>query len=373
MWKWRGWHVVLAGCMIITLSGVLLLTPDRAFSEEENRYLASFPKISWNSIRSGEFGKALELYVADQFPLREYWVTMKAWTEMALHKKENNDVYAGKDGFLLQKLPPSTIPLEEQMAYVRQFGERLAVPLYFMLAPNSAEILAEKLPRFAPIPDQRQYLEQAKLLLGEAGRPISIYNTLIQHKDEDIYYRTDHHWTTLGAYYAYRQLMQAMGTIPLELTDFEIKRVSDSFFGTLFSKSNFRHVAPDLIELWIPQNELTHQVTYVDDGRVSNTLYDWDQLDKRDQYALFLGGNHALTIVETAEAPEKTLLVIKDSYAHSLIPFLTPHYQEIHVADLRYLNISVEEYAEQISADEVLILYNIASFQSDENVVKLKW
>lgn len=372
--RWRErWFTALVCLIVLGISGTMMISPDKVFSSVENRYLEKFPKPTWERIRSGEFGEQLERYVADQFPFRDDWVTLKAWMESGLNKKENNEVYAGKDGYLLQKLGKRTVSLKEQMAAVQSLAEALNIPMYFMLAPNSASVLAHKLPAFAPIPDQRADIKEACELLSHAVRCVDLYDALEQHRNEEIYYRTDHHWTTLGAYYAYQVFAETAGLDAAQKAEYHIEQVSDSFYGSLFARSGFRHVRPDTIEVWLPKASYSHTVTYVDEDRVTDTLYAWERLNARDQYPLFLDGNHALTMIKTPQAPDRTLLIIKDSYAHAFVPFLTKHYRYIHMADLRYLNMSMEEYARQMGADEVLLLYNVASFQEDANIVKLKW
>lgn len=366
-------YLGLLGLIFVGLGGSILLLPAKPFSSMENRYLAAFPAITWEGIRSGEFGRAMERYAADQFPLRDRWVTMKAWLEAGMNKKENNEVYAGKDGYLLQKLPAPSIPLEKQMSYVRSFAEAAGIPVRFLLAPNSAAVLSAKLPAYAPVPDQESYIRQAYRLLGETAAGVDAYETLRAHRDQYIYYRTDHHWTTLGAYYAYQAYARQAGVIPFAQDAFRINEVSDTFYGTLSAKSKFRHVKPDRIDIWEPKASYRHKVTHLDDGTELDSLYDWAKLNDRDQYPVFLGGNHALTVVETPEAPDRTLLLVKDSYAHAMVPFLAQHFRRIHMADLRYLNMSMKEYAAEINADEALILYNAATFQSDDQLVKLGW
>ncbi len=367
-------YLGLVGLLFVGLGSSMLLLPAKPFSSMENRYLAAFPAITWEGIRSGEFGRAMERYAADQFPLRDRWVTMKAWMEVSLNKKENNEVYAGKDGYLLQKLPEPSIPLNEQMSYVRSFAEAVGIPVRFLLAPNSAAILSEKLPAFAPSPEQQAYIQQAYGLLGNAAAGVDVYETLRSHRDQSIYYRTDHHWTTLGAYYAYQAYARQAGVVPFAQDAFRIEKVSNEFYGTLSAKSKFRHVKPDEIEIWIPkETSYRHKVTHLDDGTELDSLYDWAKLNERDQYPVFLGGNHALTAIETPEAPDRTLLLIKDSYAHAMVPFLAQHYNKIYMVDLRYLNMGMKQYAAEINADEALILYNAATFGSDDQLVKLGW
>lgn len=366
-------YLLVIGLIFLSLPLLLLTKPVKPFSEFENRYLTTFPKFRWTNVQSGDFGKQMEQFMADQFPFRESWVTVKAMMEYVMNKRENNGVYAGKKGYLFEKITAPEIALEKQIESIDQFAQSINIPTYLMLVPNSAAILSNQLPRFAPIPEQHSYIDQATKLLEPNVTVISVFDALQKRKDEYIYYRTDHHWTTLGAYYAYRVFAEKLGITPFEKEVFDIKMVSNSFYGSLFAKSHFRHVEPDHIYLWLSKQPYLSTVQHMDDGTVLTSLYDLEKLQQRDQYPVFLGGNHAWSIIKTQGAPKRTLLVIKDSYAHSLLPFLTLHYDEIHVLDLRYYNLSPKDYATSINADEVLILYNVATFQNEANLKKLRW
>ncbi|MGI5876544.1 MAG: DHHW family protein [Dethiobacteria bacterium] len=351
---------------------LFLAKPDQEFSEAENRILQGKPCLSWDNLISGKFSFAAENYLADQFVFRDKWVGLKSAAELVLQKKDNNGVYFGRDGYLLQK--PDKVDmalLTENIDAVNKFAKTVPVPVYFLLAPVSVQILDDKLPPFA---EPQQKLEEYALIreqLTSNIQFIDITNALATHRQEYIYYRTDHHWTTKGAYYAYREAAPVLGFRALGLHDFSIVQACDDFYGTLYSKSGHRFIDPDTILLFKPKKVYSCRVEYVNDKKISSSPYAWEHLQQKDKYAVFLDGNHALIKITTPKQTGRKLLVVKDSYANSFIPFLLNHYDEIHVIDLRHFNFSLPAYIEKNRLNEVLLLYNTLFFAEDPSIRKI--
>ena len=239
------------------------------------------------------------------------------------------------------------------------------VDAFFILVPNSVKVLEDKLPPYAPAADELIYINKVKESLDDNINFVDIYDTLYANKDEYIYYKTDHHWTTKGAYLAYEKLMENMGIEPHGEDYFHIKKVTDSFYGSLYSKSGFRNIDPDSIELYIPKKEEVSKVEFVEEGKVSDSIYDMENLDKKDKYTVFLGGNHPLIKINTNINNGKKLLIIKDSYANSFIPFLTGHFSEIYVVDPRYYDKDLKILVDDNKIDNLLIMYNVKTFLND--------
>lgn len=339
------------------------LLPDREFSEQENRYLTQFKAPTPATLRSGEFMEDFEEYVVDQFPLRDDWIRLKALGERALGKQENNKVYFGTDGQTLFAHFTAPGDLETRVGYVNQFAEKAGVPVYFALIPDKSYVWADRLPAHAPNVDDGSTLQTAAELCGEQVNWIDLSAAL---SGDDAFYRTDHHWTTLGAYQGYLALAGAMNG-SATLLDYEPTLVSDSFLGTTFSACGAGWVKPDEIYTWVPEEGI--EVTrYPEGAPVAGELYDESRLDQKDQYSMFLGGNQPLCIIRNPEAAGGKLLVIRDSYCDSLAPFLALDYQEIHLLDLRYYKISPSMYIEQNGIDQALVLYSAANFASDINL-----
>ena len=363
---------ILAFLILMGIIGVFM--PDKKASEMENRILAQKPIFTWKDLKNGKFTSKYEEYITDQFPFRDLWVSVKSNTERILQKKDNKNVYLGKEGYLLQK--PEALDkelLSKNIDAINKFADNNRdLKTYFLLAPNSVEILKDKLPPFANTYDQYSVINDIKSSLKPNVNFVDIYDDFKQHKEEYIYYKTDHHWTSLGAYYAYNKLGSIMEYKPLAIKDFDIDKVTDEFYGTLYSRGNFTFIKPDSIHLFKSKGDSSVKVEYLDDEKESNNLYEPKHLKTKDKYSVFLDGNHALTTIKTDLNNGKKLLVLKDSYAHSLVPFLTNHYEEIHMIDLRYFNMPVQQYMKEYDIKEVLLLYNFLSFTEDNSVIKLK-
>lgn len=395
--------ILLLGGLILGLSVADFFTQDRLYSEYENRMLAQKPEFSTEALFSGSFTEDYENYITDQFTGRDNWIFIKTMTDVALGKKEVKGVYLAKDGTLIQKHAPEDIDEEEvekKLALLKELfnwqEDREDIgSFYVMTIPTADNILTEKLPDYAPVYSQADFIRQVKETVGEA-HVIDVQETLNAHKEEKIYYGTDHHWTTLGAYYGYREWAAALGVEPVT---YEVETVSTNFLGTMHSQARIP-VEPDTIEAYMPQvlhgdaggadtattdgaagnlvagnagmqTEVVNgmQVYYDLSEESHNTLYEPKYLDTKNQYGYFLDDNHPFIQINTGatakEAQGKTLFILKDSYANCFVPFLTEHYETIYVMDLRYFRGKLfpfmEEYATGGNMD-ILVLYNVIHF-----------
>ncbi|WP_231271004.1 DHHW family protein [Clostridium botulinum] len=393
---------------IIGMFVINIFSKDRGFSESENRVLQSRPSFSFQKLKSGKFTKEYEKYITDQFAFRDFWVGIKSSTDKLLEKKDNNGVYLGKDGYLLEK--PEKIDGDnviDNIDYINQFAKNNPkCKINFLLAPNSVKILEEKLPKYATPEDEENIINKVEGKLNSQNiKFVDVYEELKNHKNEYIYYKTDHHWTTLGAYYAYEKLGYTMGYKPLPISDFNIEKVTQDFYGTLYSKGNYRDVNPDSIEIFKPKKQIDFNINYFDNQKTSSNIYEFNNLQKKDKYSVFLDGNHDLVTIKTIQkntidknkitkitkkkikksmrkrkrrlekdksTKVKKLLVVKDSYAHSLVPFLTNHYDEIYMVDLRYFNDNVYEYIKKNDIKDILFLYNVLTFTKESTISKLE-
>ena len=356
--------------VIVLVSSIIL--PDTGFSEKENRVLASRPALKLDQIISGGYEKQFETYENDQFPFRDMWITLKATTDRLMGKVEENGVYLGKNGYLMEAFnAPSQTQYDATVNAMTSFAqEHSDLKQYALIAPNSVNILKSNLPAFAPADDQNPWIDKLKDSLTSAGVTfIDIRDTFTDHKAEDLYYHTDHHWTTLGAYYAYLQAAAAMG-IDTSSDSYDKAPVSQTFKGTLSAKSGFRSGETDEIDVFLPNgdNALSSVVNYVDEQKKSASFYDTSKLNTRDKYALFFGGNHAQIKISTPTESNNTLLVLKDSYANSFIPFLAQHYRKIIMIDPRYYYGDLEQLLQVENVQEVLYLYNANTFFADTSL-----
>lgn len=340
-------------------------------SETENRVLQQFPKFTLDRLVSGKFTSEFDTYMTDQFALKDQWVGLKSDIERLLGKGKNNGVYFGKEGYLLEEFLTEGNYFERNLEAINSFHDKMPnILTNVMLIPTAVKVYEDKLPPFALTYDQALMIEQAQKTLEIPL--IDVYSVLKDHRDEYIYYKTDHHWTTLGAYYAYQTLMMTLNESAYPLNDFVIDTVSQDFYGTYYSKGNNHHLSPDTIQIFNPKVPVEVEVSWGEGQSKLNGLYDETYLDLKDKYSMFLGGNHPLTIVKSQIDNNKKIVVFKDSYAHNFAPFLALHYEEIHLIDLRYFNINPYDYIRDQQINEALFLYNLSTFGTEPNIVKLK-
>ena len=372
--KQHKFNLFLTVLFCLFIGGVFLgsmILPDKTFSPVENRNLAQAPKFSLDNVTSGKFMEDTEDYVNDQIIGRDFWVALKAWSERLTGKQENNGVYFAKEDTLINRLDtPDPELLEENAGYVNALVNNVDVPVYFGIIPSAAEIWADRLPAGAPTADEKAIIDG--LYNQVQTHTIDLYAALGAHQDEDIYYRTDHHWTSLGAYYGYEALMGAMGLEAAPLDEDQKVTVSEDFYGTLYSTSGVRWLPPDHIDRYISISGEGVTVTAYPDGTPQpGSLYVDSFLSEKDKYSSFLGGNKPLCVIETEHTGAPKVPVIRDSYTDSLAPFLTERFSEIHLFDLRYNATSVRDYIAQNDIDSVVVLYSFSNFATDKNLFLL--
>lgn len=354
------------------LGGMLLwslMLPDRERSETENRTLAQWPEFSWESLKNGKYTKSVEEYFADQFPLRDQWTGLKAHSEQMIGKTEFNRTYLVEGDTLISKVErPNEEQLDKALTYVEQLDQRTEIPVSIGLIPSAAEIWKEKLPTGAESWDQKAFLERVEAL----GLPmVGFEDALSAHADEAIFYRTDHHWTSLGAFYGANAVLEALGKEPLEREAFTPEVASTAFRGTLYSQSGVHWVEPDTMEFWVKDENL--EITSWRSGRPQSAqLYDRSFLEKKDKYSAFLGGNQPLCVIKNKAIPDGgKILLVRDSYSDSLAPFLAQRFSEVHLMDLRHYHGSVSGYAEEQQVDEIVVLFSIPNFITERNLIYL--
>lgn len=360
-------------CFIGGIACLQLFLKDVHFSEAENRVLVQMPEFTLDNFTSGKFTSDFEKYLSDQFVNKAFWTGLKTSVAKATLKQENNGVYFGKDDYLLEKFEKPGAQLAKNTANISYFGEKeKSVSAYLMLVPTSVEIYPEKLPLFAHVESQKEVLDNIKQTVSDSIKWIDPYESLLQGKKDQIYFHTDHHWTTRGAYIAYRTAAKEIGFKPYELDDFNIETVSKNFYGTHYAKANDYTVEADEIEIFKPKFDVSYQVEIEDGQSTMNSLYEWDYLKRRDQYSMFLNGNHSKVKIASSVENGRKLLLIKDSYAHAMVPFLANHFEEIHMIDLRYYHESIYDYLEKNEIEDVLFLYNVTNFAEDTNLIWLR-
>ena len=359
---------------ILCLFGVMLVNiiiPDREMSEEENRMLASKPKLTFSTLVNGDFMEQYEEYLSDQFAGRDLWHRMKVALDRFGGSRMENGIYIGKDRQLLQDIQvPDQEHLSENLDAIKEFTETYQdIPVTMILVPDAACILNDRLPWLASVEDQNQMISMVEQSLGDSVTWVDAASALNKHKREKIYYLTDHHWTSLGAFYTFQEAATALG-IEEDVSDkFLSYTVSDSFNGVLASESGAGLGTEENIDIYVPRegdNDVI--VNYVNESKRTTSLYDSSKLETKDQYGVFLGGNTSLIDIRTVSTSQKRLLVVKDSFANSFIPFLAPYYREIVVVDPRYYSGTIEDIMSSYRITDALFLYSGNSFFTDNSI-----
>ena len=355
------------------LVGYMLL-PDRAFSPNENRYLTQMPVLTADGLFSGRYTEEMEDYLDDQIPGREQWIETQAQLQRAAGDTEINGVYLAEDGYLIGRWLEQDLDqtrLDQNIAAVETFARaNPTLQVTAMIVPTAGLILKDKLPDGAPMLDQSQVLDTIAEELQTASF-LDLRPTLEAAAAEPIYYKTDHHWTTLGAWYAYAAWREAKGETA-DRSAYTVQTVSDQFRGTMYSRVLLPDTPCDTIAIWQQKAEPDYTVQIQFGAQETDSVYDWSKLEEKDQYQVFLGGNPPELTIKTDVKNGKHLLVLKDSYANAWIPFLLCDYEQISVVDLRYFNGDLSTYLAEQEITEAVILYNVQSFAEDTGLGKLQ-
>lgn len=348
-----------------------IIVPDKEKSVQENRMLATKPKFRLSSLISGDYDEKFEAYMDDQFVGRDMWRKLKVTVDRICGSRLENGVYIGRNGQLLEQIEiADENHLAANIKAIKSFSEsQKKIPVRMMLVPDAANVLNHSLPALAKPEDQTQMFSMVRKDLGDSVEWIDVSTELNKHKTEKIYYKTDHHWTTLGAFYAFQAAAPSLG-IEGDLSGKYVSyAVSNSFNGMLASKSGVNLGEKEQIDIYVPTEEDTDLIIdYVDEGKRSTSLYDSSKLKEKDQYTVFLGGNSSLLDIRTVSTSTKRLLLVKDSFANSFIPFLTPYYREIVVVDPRYYSGTINDLMDSYRISEVLFLYSGNTFFKDNNI-----
>ena len=377
--------IVFIGFFVL-ISGASLIIKDREFSPNENRYLAETPELSWDNILSGKFQDGLEDYLRDQVCFRDGWITVKTGIQKACGDTDIGGAYVGKDGYDFEKITPEDVDEKQVDRNIKAVEDYFMTAsetidkqkLSFFLIPTSGLVMQEKLPKNARLFDQAKYIDQVQKAMKDYNF-VDVRDTLMDHNDEYIYYKTDHHWTSAGACLAYDVWSERTGG-EAETEDGLVKNVvSDKFRGSLYSKILDADSAYD--EIWtygLQKDDAFGSkdcTVTIDEKQQLDSIYDDEMLQKKDKYAYFLSGNYGQVHIQNQKAASKAkgknILIIKDSFANSFVPFVTQDYENIYMVDLRYYNGDMKSYLQEHNITDVLVLYNISNFISNRNLHKL--
>lgn len=351
-----------------------LFNPRADYSSSEKRYLQKFPEASVDKVLDGSFGSEFETFFADQFPARSFWVGFNAYYNLNTGNNGANGVYNCKNGYLINKPVPTENNIDKNIGAITDFSKAVNVPVTVMLAPSTGYIADDVLPSVHDKYNDDIYFDRTSATLSQNG--VSFVDLRKSFKQaygngEQLYYRTDHHWTTLGAYRAYEELCGQLKITLAPKENFSVKAY-DGFYGTTYSTSGFWFTKPDEIEVWDnPKNRdsVSVKITEGTDTKEYSSMYFYDHLKNDDKYPVFIDGNHALTEITNKNAKGGTLLVVKDSFSHCLAPFLAENYSKVILVDMRYYKMSVSQLAEQEKAEQILFMYGIDNLATDTDLV----
>lgn len=370
-------------------------------SSLEQREIQQLPVLTYQSLAENTFTKDFDRYFSDNFIFRTSFLETGSWIK-GLKGAVGNDVklVANKGGnnasqHLAPKVPDEVegnstveepevdvqqaeaetylIVKDRAMSLYHYYPESAAayadainklqsavspeIRVYALLAPSSVEfIVAEKYRSMSD--SQKEAFEYVARHYNGNIHHVPAYDKLYEHRNEYIYYRTDHHWTSLGAYYAYEALMETMGQEPVSLARYDKVEIPD-FLGSSYAATLSTELKnnPDTITVYKPFVEYKNNVYW---DEVTPSPREVVELalpeDGRGGYAVFMGGDYPLDKIETDVNNGKRLLLIKDSYANALIPFLLPHFESITIVDPRYYSGNLVELAEKEKTTDILAI-----------------
>ena len=355
------------GTMLI----LFLVLPKKTYSPSEKRLLEQAPEFTGEKLLSGDFGEHFEKFLSDQTAGRNLWVGLAAYYQLAIGNNGANGVYYGEDGYLIND-PEDMSGLMRNIGFIEEFAQHIDVPTTVLIAPSTGYICDDKLPNIHKPYHDTEYFEKIAEALETAEfvdvRPAFM---IADAAGEQLYYKTDHHWTSTGAYTAYTVLSGALGYTPHSESDYDITAY-DGFYGTTYSSSGFWLNEADKIEVWDNKaNDDSLHVAITDGGVTTeqDDMFYYDHLEEDDKYPVFLDGNHPYTVITNSKATsDEKLLIVKDSFAHSLTPFLADHYAEIIMVDMRYYTNPLPELIESEEIDRVLFVYSIDNLATDDKI-----
>lgn len=361
---------------VLLFGGALLnaLWPKRTQIELENRKAAQFPAFSVSGLLDGSWQNSFSTWMQDQFVLRDTWInTQRATDEILFQKVEEGGILIGKDRWMFTKLfnmdAATQAQTEKNIQAVCDFADNYPGKVTFLLAPSASVIYSEALPAGAPMIDENGMLDDIFARIGEHAAVLDLRETFTSLKDEYLYFKTDHHWTPNGAYHAYEAFCQQQSLAPY-IRDESQEIIVEDFQGTHYSATRLWNVENDSIIYSPMDNQMTiYRITgeaqY--EPETTENLINTQKFNTRDKYAAFLDGNNGYSVIEGDG--QGSILVVKDSYANSFIPYLTENYAKIGVIDFRNFKYGLDSTIEKEGYDQILILYNFQTFIADTNLI----
>lgn len=353
-------RVFLFFLIILIIPAFTLLGEKETVSYNENKTLAEFPKLTFESWKNRSFMNGIADYFSDHFVLREDFIRIKNKIETLIGKNEINGVFE-HNGYLIQTFKDTDYSLTDRnLASINKLKNKNPdIPFYFMPIVTAQEKFKDELPDYLNLDSESGYIDYCFSKLNGV-ETIDVSREICEL--DYAFYRTDHHWTTPAAYTAYLKLSEHIGFNAVKSPSFTT--VTDEFNGTLYSKTLNDDIAYDSIS--VCESKSNFELTIKDE--TFNSLYFEKYLKEKDKYSYFLSGNHGICTVKnkSTDSTEK-LLIIKDSYANCFVPFLAEHYSEITLVDPRYCSHMQIRAINPSEYKAVLILFNVSGFSQEQN------
>lgn len=364
------WITVVGFCAALGIMGAMFLVlPKKDFSEREKRYLEKAPQLTWQSLTSGQFGSDMETYMADHIPGRDLLVGLNAYFERFTGRQVSKDIYVADDQRLVEKPVAWNEALaQKNMDAINSFAQKIGQPVDLMVVPSAGWAVEDSLQALSASYADREMIDTLYSKAGEQVNTVDVLGVFETMDASALYYKTDHHWTSLGAHTAYKTYMEQLGKPFLAQEAFTVEAVSD-FRGSTYSRAALWLTPGETLELWHSGSDLT--VTNAESNEVHQGVFYRQRLEEADKYTVYLDGNHSLVRIKNP-AGEGKLLVIRDSYSNCLGTFLAESYEEVVLVDLRYYKNEISQLCAQEGFDQVLVCYCLGNFLTDTNLVWLR-
>lgn len=353
---------------IFTISILYFVLPKSEYSEKEKKYLSVFPEFTFSNLFSGDYTESIEEFLADHTPCRELFLGINSYYNYLIMNNGSNDIYLSSDNYLIEKPISANNMLLENAEQIKEFTKKEKIDTYFLLAPSKGSILDDKLPHNHLKYNDDKYFKNIEEILGDDVKFINIFDEF-KNQTEQIYYKTDHHWNMNGAYIAYNEICREMAIKPMN-SEYYRKEVIDNFYGTSYANSAYWFTKPDTLEMWKSDVNVSVKIFEGEEIIESNSMFFEKHLNTEDKYSVYLDGNHPYTeIINNDNNNGETLLVVKDSYAHAVTPFLAEHFSKIVMVDLRYYKKPLSEVISSNNVTSLIYVYSLDNFGTSTDII----
>ena len=362
--------IVIFLVFIFSISVLYIFLPKNEFSQTEKRYLTQFPETSFQTVKDGNFEQGFEKFLADQTPFRTFFVSLNSYFELIKGNNGFAGVYLGKDGWLIEKPFDRENNFDKNLRRINDFSKTVDKPVYLLIAPTKGSIYTEYLPSNSLDYYDKELITSVSEKAGNINN-INIVSAFEKNKNDTLlYYKTDHHWTTEGAYIAYNAVCDVLNLNAVDISSYNKEIVKD-FYGTSYSTSCYTLTKPDTLTIMRNAKTNGSAKVIIEDGskpeEYDNMFFE-DALETADKYVVFLNGNHGLERIITGNSGGK-LILVKDSFAHCIAPFLAENFSEIIMVDLRYYKKPLSGIIQNENPDQIMFLYGIDTFAESNDII----